>query len=116
MSATANIVTGQAQGVTLPTDALTAGGSGDTVQLYSGGKTTTQSVTVGLRGTSRAVITNGLKAGKQVQVTVSLPALGTSSTSTTSTTSSPFGSSGVGGGGFPGGGGSLPSFAGGGAP
>lgn len=115
MSATANIITAQAQGVTLPTDALSSGLGGDTVQLYRAGKTTTRAVTVGLRGTSRAVITGGLKAGQQVQVTVALPSLGAANTSTTSTTSSPFGASGIGGG-FPRGGGSLPSFPGGGAP
>jgi macrolide-specific efflux system membrane fusion protein len=83
MSATAEIVTGQQQGVTLPTEAI----SRDTVELYKNGKTSAQAVTVGLEGTSRAVITSGLKAGQEVEVTVSLPSLGTSTTSTTSTTS-----------------------------
>jgi membrane fusion protein, macrolide-specific efflux system len=83
MSATATIVTGQAQGVTLPTEAVT----GDTVDLDTKGKITTQSVTVGLRGASREVIESGLKAGQQVQVTITLPALGTSTTTSSSSTS-----------------------------
>jgi multidrug efflux pump subunit AcrA (membrane-fusion protein) len=63
MSATAEIVTGQAQGVTLPTDAVT----GSTVDLDTNGKITTQDVTVGLKGSSREVIDSGLKAGQEVQ-------------------------------------------------
>lgn len=110
MSATAEIVTDQQQGVTLPTEAIT----GDTVQLYKDGRTTTQAVTVGLRGTSRAVVTSGLAAGDEVKVTVTLPSLGTGNSSTTSTTSATGGTS-FGGGGFPGATGGAGSF-GGGAP
>jgi multidrug efflux pump subunit AcrA (membrane-fusion protein) len=113
MSATATIVTGQAQGVTLPTDAV----SGDTVDLDTNGKITTQSVTVGLKGTSREVIESGLKAGQEVQVTITLPALGTSTTSSsTSGLTSRFGGGGFGGGGGGfGGGGVARAFFGGGA-
>jgi len=101
MSATASIITGQAQGVTLPTDAVTGNGSTGTVQLVKDGKTVSQPVTVGLKGTSRDVITSGLSAGDQVQVTITLPALGTSTTSTTSATSAT-GGFGGGAGGFAG--------------
>jgi multidrug efflux pump subunit AcrA (membrane-fusion protein) len=111
MSATATIVTGQAQGVTLPTDAVT----GDTVDLDTNGKITTQSVTVGLKGTSREVIESGLKAGQEVQVTITLPSLGTSTTSTSSSSAtSRFGGAGGFGGGGAGGGAAARAFFGGG--
>jgi HlyD family secretion protein len=113
MSATATIVTGQAQGVTLPTEAVT----GDTVDLDTKGKITTQSVTVGLKGTSREVIESGLKTGQEVQITITLPALGTSTTSTASSsaTSGFGGAGGFGGGtGGLGGGGAARAFFGGG--
>jgi len=112
MSATATIVTGQAQGVTLPTQAV----SGDTVELDTNGKITSQPVTVGLKGTSREVIASGLKAGQQVQITITLPALGTSTTSSASSSSatSGFGGrGGFGGGGFGGGTGARAFFGGG---
>jgi multidrug efflux pump subunit AcrA (membrane-fusion protein) len=114
MSATATIVTGQAQGVTLPTQAV----SGNTVELDTNGKITSQTVTVGLKGTSREVIESGLKAGQQVQITITLPALGTSTTSSSSgsSTSSGFGGrAGFGGGGGFGGGTGARAFFGGGA-
>ena len=116
MSATATIVTQQAAGVTIPSDAITGSGSSATVQLVkSGGSVVTQPVVVGLQGTDRSQIVSGLKAGQQVQITITLPSLGTSGTSTTSTTSQ---TSGFGSGGFPGGSGgfsgSVPSFLGGG--
>lgn len=87
MSATATIVTGQAQGVTLPTDAVTGSGASGTVEMVKDGKTVAEPVTIGLEGTSRDVITSGLSAGDEVQVTITLPALGTSTTSSTSGTS-----------------------------
>jgi multidrug efflux pump subunit AcrA (membrane-fusion protein) len=99
MSATATIVTGQAQGVTVPTDAITGSGSNASVQLVKGSKVVTQAVVVGLKGSSRAQIVSGLKSGQEVQVTITLPSLGTSS-STSSTTSS---STAAGAGGFGGG-------------
>jgi multidrug efflux pump subunit AcrA (membrane-fusion protein) len=112
MSATATIVTGQAQGVTLPTQAV----SGDTVELDTNGKITSQPVTVGLKGTSREVIASGLKAGQQVQITITLPALGTSTTSSSSSSSATpgfGGRGGFGGGGFGGGTGARAFFGGG---
>jgi multidrug efflux pump subunit AcrA (membrane-fusion protein) len=122
MSATATIVTQQAQGVTVENQAITGTGSDATVQLIKNGKTTTQPVVVGLRGSSRSQIISGLKSGQDVQITITLPALGTSSSSS-STSSSTSGLSGFGGtGGFGGAGGgfggrgALRAFFGGGAP
>jgi membrane fusion protein, macrolide-specific efflux system len=88
MSATATVVTQQAQGVTLPNQALTGAGSDATVDLVKNGKVTTQPVVVGLRGSSRSQIISGLKNGQQVQITITLPALGTSSSSSSSSSSS----------------------------
>ena len=78
MSATATIVTQQAQGVTVPNQAITGSGTNGTVELIKDGKATSQTVVVGLRGSSRSEIISGLKAGQQVQITITLPALGTS--------------------------------------
>jgi multidrug efflux pump subunit AcrA (membrane-fusion protein) len=121
MSATASIITGQQQGVTVPSDAVSGSGTSGTVQMVKDGKTVSQPVTLGLKGTSRDVITSGLSAGDEVQVTITLPSLGTSTTSSTSGTSgasgfgggsggfaalrAQFGGGGFGGGGFGGGGG-----------
>ncbi len=108
MSATAEVVIHQAEGVNVPTSAIKA----DTVTVVRGGKHVTQSVTTGLAGNSSTIILSGLSAGEEVV----LPTLSTSSsTSLTSKLSSRLGRSGgaigVGGGGFAGGG-----FAGGGPP
>jgi HlyD family secretion protein len=117
MSATATIVTDQAQGVTIANDAITGSGTDATVDLVKNGKVVSQPVVVGLKGTSRSQIVSGLKAGQQVQVTISLPALGTSSSnsSTTSSSTSPFGSGGFtgGAGGFAGRGAARAFFGGG---
>jgi len=116
MSATAEIVTAQGQGVTLPNDAVTGSGSNGTVNLDTNGKITTQSVTVGLKGTSRTVIASGLKSGQDVEVTITLPSLGTTSTTTASSSStSRFGGGAGGAGGFAGGGAAARAFFGGGA-
>jgi hypothetical protein len=117
MSASASVITDQAQGVTLPNDAVTGSGSLATVNLQRGSKTVTQQVVVGLKGDSRTQIVSGLRAGDQVVVTTSLPSLGSSSSSagnstgTLGGTGSRLGGAGLGGGGFPGGG-----FPGGGFP
>jgi hypothetical protein len=104
MSATASIVTDQAQGVTVPNDAITGAGSDATVELISKGKPVATAIVVGLKGSSRSQIVSGLKAGDQVQVTITLPSLGTSTTSSSSSSSSTSGFGGFGGaGGFGGG-------------
>jgi multidrug efflux pump subunit AcrA (membrane-fusion protein) len=124
MSASASVVIDQADGVTVPNEAVTGTGSTGTVTLLENGKHVSQQVIVGLRGTLRTEIASGLKSGQQLIVTETLPALGTSTTSSTGasgtgtlggTSSGGFGSGGFGSGGgrFSGAGGGPP---GGGAP
>ena len=76
MSASAAVVTGQASGVNLPNSAVTTTGSVGRVNLLKDGKATPTTVVVGLVGDSRTQIVSGLRAGDQVQVTTTLPALG----------------------------------------
>jgi multidrug efflux pump subunit AcrA (membrane-fusion protein) len=120
MSATAEIVTGQAAGVVVPTQAL----QGSLVTVVKDGKRTTQGVTVGVAGDSTTQIVSGLSVGQQVIVTSTSAAAGASASGS--------GASGAGGltgrtgrtglgtgfgggtGGFPGGGGPPAGFAGGG--
>ncbi len=120
MSASASVVVGQAQGVTVPNQAITGTSSLGTVQVLKNGKTTAQQVIVGLRGDSRTQIISGLSAGQQVVITIALPSLG-SSTSTSSGSSGTLGGTGLGAlsrlggtGGFGGGGGGGAFFRGGG--
>ncbi len=109
MSASASVIVGQAQGVTVPNQAVTGSGSLGTVNLLKGGKTVPQQVVVGLRGDSRTQIIGGLEAGQQVVVTITLPSLSGSPTSTSGASGTlgggRFGAGGFGGGGFGGGGG-----------
>ena len=90
MSASAQVIISQAQGVTVPNAAVTGTGSLGTVNVMNDGKTSTQQVVVGLRGDSRTQIISGLRAGQQLVITITLPAI-------SSATSSPTGSSGAGG-------------------
>lgn len=123
MSASAAVIVGQAQGVTLPNSAVTGSGSLSTVNLLQNGTTVQRQVIVGVRGDTRTQIVSGLRAGDQVIVTTTLPALGSGTSSAGSTSSGTLGGAGTGagaggrfpggGGGFPGGGGRAP---GGGAP
>jgi multidrug efflux pump subunit AcrA (membrane-fusion protein) len=112
MSATADIVTARASGITIPTQAL----SGSTVTVESGGKQTTRSVQVGLTGDSSVQIVGGLNAGDQVVVrsTVVTPTTSgqTAGTGVTGRPGGGFGGGGFGGGGF--GGGRPPGLGGGG--
>ncbi len=94
MSASASVITSQAQGVTVPTQAVTGTGTLATVQLLRSGKTVSQPVIAGLRGTSRTQIVSGVNAGQQLVVTISLPALG-STTSTTGGSSGTLGGTGL---------------------
>lgn len=80
MSASASVITGQAQGVSVPNAAVTGSGSLATVSLQQGGKTVQKQVVVGLRGDSQTQIVSGLKAGDQVVVITTLPSLSSSST------------------------------------
>jgi hypothetical protein len=103
MSATAEVVVKQAEGVNVPTSAITAG----SVTVVRGGKDVRQRVATGLAGNSSTIVLSGLKAGE----TVVLPAASSTSSSATSLTSrlSRLGGGGLGGGGggFTGGGGAA---------
>ncbi len=104
MSASASVIVGQAQGVTVPNQAVTSAGSLGTVQVMDNGKAVSRQVIVGLRGDSRTQIISGLSSGQQLVVTIALPSLGSSSSSTTPS-SGTLGGGRFGGGGFFGGGG-----------
>lgn len=95
MSASATVITSQAQGVTVPNQAVTGSGSLATVNMLKNGKTVSQQVVVGLRGDSRTQIISGVNAGDQLVITVTLPSL--SSTSTTSSGTGTLGGGGLGG-------------------
>jgi multidrug efflux pump subunit AcrA (membrane-fusion protein) len=113
MSATAEVVVKQAEGVNVPTTAISA----DSVTVVRGGKDVRQRVVTGLAGNTSTIVISGLKAGE----TVVLPAA-TSTSSSTSLTSrlsrlaggGGLGGAGAGGGGFGGGGGGAAFFRGGG--
>jgi HlyD family secretion protein len=106
MSASASVITGQAQGVNVPNSAVTGSGSLGTVNMLKGGRTVQQQVVVGLRGDSRTQIISGLSAGDQLVVVINLPSASSSTSSTGS--GGTLGGGGLGGGGafrFGGGGG-----------
>jgi HlyD family secretion protein len=106
MSATAEVVVKQTEGVNVPTSAISA----DTVTVERAGKQVRQRVVTGLAGNTSTIILSGLKAGE----TVVLPAASSSTSTSTSSLTSRLGRAGSGalGGGGLGGGGS--GFAGGG--
>jgi HlyD family secretion protein len=97
MSASAAVITGQRSGVNLPNSAVTTTGSVGRVNLLQNGTAVPTTVVVGLIGDSRTQIVSGLKAGDQVQVTTTLPALG-SGTSSSGSTGTLGGTGGLGGG------------------
>jgi macrolide-specific efflux system membrane fusion protein len=114
MSASASVIVGQAQGVTLPNSAVTGTGSVSTVNLLQNGSTVQRQVIVGVRGDTRTQIVSGLRAGDQVVVTTTLPPLGSGTSSAGSSSSGTLGGAGAAGGGrFPGGGGGSPGGGGG---
>ncbi|HTA97501.1 MAG TPA: HlyD family efflux transporter periplasmic adaptor subunit [Solirubrobacteraceae bacterium] len=107
MSATAEVVVKQAEGVNVPTTAISA----DSVTVVRDGKDVRQRVVTGLAGNTSTIVVSGLKAGE----TVVLPAA-TSTSSSTSLTSrlsrlagggGGLGGGAAGGGGFGGGGGAA---------
>ena len=112
MSATAEVVVKQAEGVNVPTSAISA----DSVTVERGGKQVRQRVVTGLAGNTSTIVLSGLKAGE----TIVLPAASTtnSSASLTSKLAGRAGAGGLGGGGagggFAGGGGGGAFFRGGG--
>jgi HlyD family secretion protein len=97
MSATAEVVVKQAEGVNVPTSAITAG----SVTVVRGGRDARRRVVTGLAGNSSTIVLSGLKAGE----TVLLPAA--TSTSSSTSLSSRLGRLGGGGGGGFGGGGAV---------
>jgi|HubBroStandDraft_4_1064222.scaffolds.fasta_scaffold06846_3 multidrug efflux pump subunit AcrA (membrane-fusion protein) len=105
MSATAEVVVKQAEGVNVPTSAISAG----SVTVKRAGKQVRRRVVTGLAGNTSTIILSGLRAGE----TVVLPTASTTSSSTSSLTSrlgSRLGGGGLGGGGgggFAGGGGAA---------
>ena len=100
MSATAEVVVKQAEGINVPTSAISAG----TVTVVRGGKHVRQTVVTGLAGNSSTIVLSGLKAGE----TIVLPSPSTSSTATSSLLGRRAGGvGGLGGGGFAGGGGAA---------
>ena len=105
MSATAEVVIQQAEGVNVPTSAI----KGGSVTVLRNGRDVTRPVTTGLAGDSSTVVLSGLRAGEEVV----LPTLSTSSgSSLSSRLGSRLGRLAGAGGGLGGGGG---SFVGGGA-
>jgi multidrug efflux pump subunit AcrA (membrane-fusion protein) len=91
MSATAEVVVAQAEGINVPTSAISAG----EVTVKRGGKQVRQRVVTGLAGNSSTIVLSGLKAGE----TVVLPAASTTSSSSTNIVSRLAGRGGLGGGG-----------------
>jgi multidrug efflux pump subunit AcrA (membrane-fusion protein) len=114
MSASASVIVGQAQGVTVPNAAITGGGSLATVTVQSNGKKTQKQVVVGVKGNSRTQIVSGLSAGDQLVVTTTLPPLSSPGSTSAGSSSGTLGGTGArpgGGGGF-GGAGRAPAGAG----
>jgi multidrug efflux pump subunit AcrA (membrane-fusion protein) len=107
MSATAEVVVKQAEGVNVPTSAITA----DTVTVLHDGKREPRRVVTGLQGNSSTIVLSGLQAGEEIALPVA--ASTSSATSLTSRLGSRLGGAGLGGGGL-GGGGGAPFFRGGG--
>jgi multidrug efflux pump subunit AcrA (membrane-fusion protein) len=107
MSASAEVVVKQAEGINVPTSAITA----DTVTVMRAGKQVRERVTTGLAGDSSTIVLSGLKAGQ----TIVLPSATTGTSSRGSTGGSRLGSGGgLGGAGFGAGGGPPAFFRGGG--
>lgn len=100
MSATAEVVVKQAEGVNVPISAVSAG----SVTVVRGGKDVRQRVVTGLAGNSSTIVLSGLEAGETV-VLPQASSTGSSATSLTSRLGSRLG--GGGGGGFAGGGGAA---------
>jgi macrolide-specific efflux system membrane fusion protein len=108
MSASAEVVVKQAEGVNVPTSAISAG----SVNVVQGSKQIRRTVVTGLAGNSSTIILSGIKAGE----VVALPSTTTTGTGTSSLSSRLAGRSGtLGGGGLGGGGFAGGGFRGGGA-
>jgi hypothetical protein len=106
MSATAEVVVKQAEGLNVPTSAISAG----TVTVVQGAKHVTRAVTTGLAGNASTIILSGLKAGEQVVLpTPTTTGTGSATKGATTPRVGGLGGGGLGGalggggGGFPGG-------------
>ncbi len=66
MSATAEVVVKQAEGVNVPTSAISA----DTVTVVHDGTQTRRRVVTGLAGNSSTIVLSGLSAGEQIVLPV----------------------------------------------
>jgi hypothetical protein len=107
MSATAEVVVKQAEGINVPTSAI----SGGAVTVVRKGKHVRQPVVTGLAGNATTIVLSGLKAGEEI----ALPVASTSSaTSLTSKLAGRAGGGALGGGGLGGGGGGFAGAGGGG--
>jgi hypothetical protein len=93
MSATAEVVVKQAEGLNVPTSAISAG----SVTVVQGSKHVTRAVTTGLAGNTSTIVLSGLKAGEQVVLpTPTTTGTGSSSKGTTPRVGG-FGGGGLGG-------------------
>jgi multidrug efflux pump subunit AcrA (membrane-fusion protein) len=106
MSATAEVVVKQTEGLNVPTSAISAG----TVTVVQGAKHVTRAVTTGLAGNTSTIILSGLKAGEQVVLpTPTTTGTGSATKGATTPRVGGLGGGGLGGalggggGGFPGG-------------
>ena len=106
MSATAEVVVKQAEGVNVPTSAI----SGGAVTVVRGGKHVRQPVLTGLAGNSSTIILNGVNAGEVVVLPSATTTTGASSGSRLGAGRG-LGGGGLGGGGLGGGGGGFPGGA-----
>jgi multidrug efflux pump subunit AcrA (membrane-fusion protein) len=110
MSASAEVVVKQAEGVNVPTTAI----SGGSVTVIRAGKQVRQPVVSGLAGNNSTLILSGLKAGEQIALPVASTSAGGAASRLGVRTSGALGGSALGGGGFAGGGFAGGGFAGGG--
>jgi membrane fusion protein, macrolide-specific efflux system len=88
MSASAAVIVDQADGVTVPSDAVSGSGSEGTVTIEDDGKRVQRQVVVGLRSGTRTEIVSGIKAGQELVVTETLPSVGSTTAATTTGSSS----------------------------
>jgi hypothetical protein len=94
MSATAEVVVKQAEGLNVPTSAISAG----SVTVAQGAKHVTRAVTTGLAGNTSTIVLSGLTAGEQVVLpTPTTTGTGSSSKGTTTPRVGGFGGGGLGG-------------------
>lgn len=106
MSASAEVVVKQEEGVNVPTSAI----SGGAVTVVRNGKHVPQPVVTGLAGNATTIVLSGLKAGEEIALPVASTSSATSLTSRLPGRAGGLGGGGLGGGGFAGGGGGGGAF------